>query len=125
MLTARPMTQIIPVFMALREVKIRWWQEKAKELQTAADKRDMKAIYTGLSEIYGPKPRGLIQLYRCDGSIVIKEKDEILERLLDNFNQLLNVPGDLEKTAKDRITQRPVLPLLDDPPDMDELMSAL
>ena len=78
-----------------------------------------------MRKIYGPKPRGLIQLYRCDGSIVIKEKDEILERLLDNFNQLLNVPGDLEKTAKDRITQRPVVPQMDDPPDMDELMSAI
>ena len=32
-------------------MKIKWWEEKAQELQTAADKRDMKAFYTGLREI--------------------------------------------------------------------------
>ena len=29
-------------------MKSRWWEEKARELQEAADRRDMKAFYTGL-----------------------------------------------------------------------------
>ena len=106
-------------------MKSRWWEEKAKELQTAADRRDMKAFYTGLREIYGPKPRGLIQLYDLDGTTVLQEKEKILERFSDHFDQLLNVPGDLDRAAKDNIAQRPVVPVLDDPPDMDELMSAI
>ena len=57
-----------------REMKAKWWDEKAEELQTAADRRDMKTVFTGLREIYGPKPRGLIQLKAMDGETVCRRK---------------------------------------------------
>ena len=78
----------------------------------------MKAYYTGLREIYSSKPRGLNQLYNSGGSKVLKKKDKILEMLSEHFNQLLNVPGDPDKATKDRIKQRPVISLLDNPPDI-------
>lgn len=108
-----------------RDMKTRWWEEKAEELLTASDRRDMKAFYTGLRETYGPKPRGLIQLRDHDGTTVLQEKDKILERFSDHFNELLNIPGDLDEMARDRIEQRPVVQRLDEPPDMNELMSAI
>ena len=106
-------------------MKSKWWEEKAKELQSAADKRDMKAFYTGLREIYGPKPKRLIQLHDLDGTTILQKKDKISERFSYHFNQLLNLPGDLDEIAKDKIMQRPLVPLLDEPPDMNELMSAI
>ena len=108
-----------------REMKSRWWEEKARELQEAADRRDMKAFYTGLRETYGPKPRGLVQLRDLDGTTVLQEKDKILERFSHHFDQLLNIPGDLDERAKNKIMQRPAVQLLDDLPDMNELVSAI
>jgi hypothetical protein len=62
-----------------KETKSVWWEKKASELQTAADRRDMKAFYTGLREVYGPQPRRMIQLRDQDGSTILQEKDKILE----------------------------------------------
>lgn len=57
-----------------REMKSTWWEERAKDLQTAADRKGMKTFYNGLREIYGLKPRGLIQLKAVDGETVLQEK---------------------------------------------------
>ena len=82
-----------------RDMKSKWWDEKAEKLQIAADRKDMKTFFTGLREIYGPKPRGLIQLKAMDGETVLQEKDKILDRFSDHFDQLLNNPGDLSEEA--------------------------
>jgi len=47
-------------------MKSKWWEEKAIELQMAADRRYMKTVYLGLKEAYGPKLREKIQLYDHD-----------------------------------------------------------
>ena len=54
-----------------REKKSVWWEEKAEELQQAADKNDMKAFYNGLREVYGPQNRGTAQLLDEDGETVL------------------------------------------------------
>lgn len=38
----------------LCEMKNRWWLSKAEELQSAADRYDMKIFYHGLKAVYGP-----------------------------------------------------------------------
>ncbi|KAM9333757.1 uncharacterized protein KZ484_018739 [Pholidichthys leucotaenia] len=88
-----------------REMKSNWWYEKAEELQTAADRKDIKTFFTGLIEIYSPKPRGLIQLKAMDGETVLQEKDKILDRFADHFDQVLNNPGDLTEEAKEALVQ--------------------
>ena len=105
--------------------KFNWWDKKAEKLQFAADRKDMKTFFTGLREIYGPKPRGLIQLKAMDGETVLQEKDKILDRFADHFDQLLDNPGDLSEEAKEVLVQRPVVSSLDEPPNVDELMSAI
>ena len=67
------------------------------------------AIYTEMRKIYVLKPRGLIHLYDRDGSKALK-RGKILERILDHFYQLLNVHGDLNKAAKDKIIQKTCCP---------------
>ena len=57
-----------------RQMKSRWWEEKADALQAAADKNDMKEFYNGLREVYGPQYRGSNQLLASDGETVLKEK---------------------------------------------------
>jgi len=41
------------------------------------------------------------------------------------MNQLVNIPGELDETAKNKIVQKPPVALLDDPLNMNELMSAI
>ena len=106
-------------------MKFNWWDEKAKKLQIAADRKDMKTFFTGSREIYGPKLRGLIQLKAMDGEMVLQEKDKILDRFADHFDQLLNNPGDLSEEASEALVQQPVVSRLDEPPNFDELMSAI
>jgi len=37
----------------LWQMKEDWWTMKAKELQEAADRRDMKSVYDSLKAVYG------------------------------------------------------------------------
>ena len=41
-----------------RQMKSRWWEEKAEALQVAADKNYVKEFHTGLREVYGPQNGG-------------------------------------------------------------------
>ena len=53
---------------------------------------------------------------------MLQEEFKILEKFSDRFSQLLNVPGDLDDAAKDKIEQRPLVPRLNDAPDINELI---
>lgn len=35
-----------------RKLKSQWWDQKAEEIQLAAEKNDMKTFYSGLKELY-------------------------------------------------------------------------
>ena len=94
-----------------RKTKSNWWKKKLKkkkkpeELQTAVDMKDMKTFFKALMEtyMYGPKPRGLIQLRALNDESVLQWKDKILDRFADHFNQLLNSPGDLTEETKEAL----------------------
>ena len=84
----------------------------------------MKTFFTGSREIYGPKLRGLTQRKAMDDETVLQEKDKILDRFSDHFDQLLNNPRDLSEEAKEALVQQSVVWRLDEPPNFDELMSS-
>ena len=50
--------------------------------------------------MYGPAQRGTNQLAALDGTTVLQEKSEILNRFAEHFDQLLNVPGTLDDRAQ-------------------------
>ncbi|XP_046863308.1 uncharacterized protein LOC124457060 [Xenia sp. Carnegie-2017] len=49
----------------------------------------------------------------------------MLERFAQHFDQLLNLPGNVDSAALASITQRPTVHVLDEPPKMDELLKAI
>ena len=108
-----------------RELKSQWWEEKAESLQLAADRNDMREFYQGLREVYGPQKRGTTQLKTLDGDSILQDKNQILNRFAEHFNQLLNVPGDTDQRALDKISQRPTPNGLDNLPDETEFFNAL
>jgi len=108
-----------------REKKTQWWEEKAEELQLAADKNNMKAFYNGLKEVYGPTKRGTAQLLDHDGVTVLKDKDKTLNRFALHFDQLLNVPGTVDKDALNSLIDLPPNDDLSEDPSFEELLEAI
>ena len=106
-------------------MKSDWCEEKAESLQHAADKNDMKSFYRGLREVYGPAKRGTTQLTALEGTTVLQGKSEILNRFAEHFDQLLNVPGNLDDRAASAIKVRPEIHCLSDPPDLKEVVDAI
>ena len=75
--------------------------------------------------MYGPARHGTTQLTALDGTTVLQEKLEILNRFADHFDQLLNVCDGVDQSALDSIADRVMVLPLYEPPDLVEVMDAL
>ena len=108
-----------------RKLQSNWWEQKAEELQRAADRNDMKDFYQALKEVWGPQRKGPVHLESSDGKEIFSDSKRVLERWTEHFQKLLNVPGDIEPTALANIQHHNVMIILDETPTMEELMKAV
>ena len=108
-----------------RALKSDWWERKAVELQRAADSNNMKGFYNGLTEVWGPKKKGPVQLNSTDGMETFSDSKRVVARWSENFQKLLNVLGDIDHEALDNIPQRIIKTSLDEIPTMDEMARAI
>ena len=106
-------------------MKEKWWKNKAAELQDAADSHDMKRFYSGLKAVYGPKVSGSVPVWSADGSKLISDKRQILQRWADHFETVLNQSSDFDDTVLDEIPLWPLATHLDDPPTTQEVNKAI
>ena len=74
----------------LRDLQDSWLSKKAEEIQSFADRKDMKKFHDALKTIYGPKSSGATPLLSADGSTLLTDKDAILKRWAEHFNSVLN-----------------------------------
>ena len=58
----------------LRDMQDSWLSKKAEEIQSFADRKDMKKFHDALKTIYGPKSSGAIPLLNADGSTLLTDK---------------------------------------------------
>ena len=93
-----------------RARKSEWWEMKAGELQRAADRNDMKGLYSGLKEVWGPQKTQPVHLKSLHGLATFTYSKCVMARLSDYFQKLLNVP---------------VNTALDENPTMDEMVRAI
>ena len=82
-----------------------WLSKKAEEIQSFADRKDMKKFHDALKTIYGPKRSGAILLLSADGSTLLTDKDAILKRWAEHFNSVLNRPSSVNDNAINRLPQ--------------------
>ena len=75
--------------LRLREMKNRWWNNKAAELQAAADRHDTRTFYDGLKAVYGPREAGSAPVKSLDG-VTLTDRTKILERWKEHFATVLN-----------------------------------
>jgi len=86
-------------------MKEQWWLNKAVELQQAADRRDMKAFYSGLRAVYGTRDSGSIPVRSLNGTTLITVRAGILNRWAEHFQSVLNQESKFDQSVLDEIPQ--------------------
>ena len=64
-------------------------------------------------------------LFNADRTKLLTEKDQILERWAEHFNQVLNRPDEINDAAIASLSQTAINDELDDPPTEDEVKKAI
>ena len=81
----------------LREMQDSWLSEWAEEIQCYADENHMKNFYGSLKVVYGQTTALSSLLLSADGTKLISEKNKILERRVEHFNDVLNRPSSINE----------------------------
>ena len=89
----------------LRDKQESWLRKKTEEIQSFADKKDMKKFHDALKNMYGPKSSGVTTLLSANGSTLLTDKEAILKRWAEHFNSVLNRPSSINEDAIDRLPQ--------------------
>ena len=76
--------------------KSEWWEMKADDLQRAADRNDMKGLYSGLKEVWGPQKKQPVHLKSSDGLEIFTDSKSVMARWSEYFQKLHKVPGDIK-----------------------------
>ena len=74
----------------LRTMQNDWWTGLAERTQWYADMGDMRAFYEALKAIYGPSHQIQVTLRSSDGSILLTDKEAILQRWSEHFEGLFS-----------------------------------
>ena len=109
----------------LRDMQNSWLRKKAEEIQSFADRKDMKKFHEAVTTIYGPKRSGATQRLIADGSTILTDKDATLERWAEHFNSMLNCPSSVNGNAINRLPQIECNVLLDEFPTATETRKAI
>ena len=109
----------------LRDMQDSWLRKKTEEIQSFADRKDMKKFHDALKTIYGPKSSGATTLLSADGNTLLTDKEAILERWAEHFNSVLNRPSSINQDAIDRLPQIERNVLLDEFPTVTETRKAV
>ena len=108
----------------LRDRQDSWLSKKAEEIQSLADRKNMKKFHDALKTIYGPKSSGATPLLSADGSTLLTDKDAILKRWAEHFNSVLNRQLSVNDNAINRLPQIECNVLLDEFPTVTETRKA-
>ena len=109
----------------LRKMHDTWLNEKADEIQSFADRNDTKNFYRALKAVYGPTSSGTSPLLSADGNSLVTDKEKILERWAEHFDNVLNRPSTINDEAIARLPQVPTDDSLADLPTEAEVEKAM
>ena len=102
-----------------------WLSKKAEEIQSFADRKDMKKSHDALKTIYGSRSSCATPLLRADGSTLLTDNDAILKRRAEHFNSVLNRPSSVNDNAINRLPQIECNVLLDELTTVTETRKAI
>ena len=102
-----------------------WLSSKADEIQSFADRKDMKKFFDALKTVYGPQSSGTTPLLSADGTSLLIDKEAILKRWAEHFDSVLNRPSSINDDAINRLPQVECNLLLDKFPTFSETVKAI
>ena len=76
-----------------------WLSSKADEIQSFAERKDMKKIFDALKAVYGPQSSGTTPLFSAVGTSLLTDKEAILKRWAEYFDSVLNQPSSINDDA--------------------------
>ena len=97
----------------LGDMQDSWLRKKADEIQSFADRKDMKTLFDALKTVYGHQSSGTTQLLSADGTSLLTDKEAILKRWAEHFDGVLNRPSSINDEAINRLPHVECNPLLD------------
>ena len=106
-------------------MKEEWWKEKARLMQSAANKNDMRTSYNELKAIHGPCLNGMLAVRSSYGRIILNDPTRIIEEWAEHFEQLLNRPSHIANAKLDDLPSRPTLECLSLPITLEEVTNAI
>ena len=109
----------------LRDMQDSWLSKTADEIQSVADRKDMKKFFDTLKTICGPQSSGTTPLLCADGTSLLTDKEAILKRWAEHFDGALNRPSSVNDEAINRLPQVECNPLLDELPTNSETVKAI
>nr|VZI32172.1 unnamed protein product [Spirometra erinaceieuropaei] len=109
----------------LREMQDAWTARKAEEIQKYADRNEWKNFFSAIKAVYGPPTKGTAPLLSADGSTLLTEKTQILQRWAEHFLGVLNRPSVISDAAIERLPQVETNVDLDLPPSLQETIRAV
>ena len=88
----------------LRDMQDSWLSKRADEIQSYADRNDMK-FFDAPKTVYGPQSSGTEPLLSADGTSFLTEKEAILKRWAEHSDGVLNRPSSINDAAINRLPQ--------------------
>ncbi len=104
----------------VRELKNKWWSEKASEIQKHTHTR---GFFSATKAVCGPSHRGSTLLWSKDRQKLLKTDDETKTFRREYFEELLNQRTTADKEVCDRVPQYPMRE--GDPPGLLEVHDAI
>ena len=94
-------------------------------LKSYADIKDSKRFYDSIKALYGPQTASSSPLLNMDGTRLLTERKQILDRWSEHFNNVLNRPAHINNEAIAKLPQVPINNDLDQAPTESEVKKAI
>ncbi|VDL98252.1 unnamed protein product [Schistocephalus solidus] len=98
---------------------------RAEKIQGYAERNEMKNFFKAIKTVYGPCIKGTAPLLSSDGTTLLTEQSQILERWAEHFRSVLTCSSAISDTAIDRLPQVDTNNDLDLPPSLPETIRAV
>ena len=103
-----------------------WFSNKAKEIEAYAASNNSKQLYASLQAVYGRQSSaGSSPLLDAEGTNLLTDKEQILNRWSEHFDGVLNRPSSVNDEALDRLPQADINEALAKLPELAEIEKAI
>ncbi|BHF75213.1 hypothetical protein SprV_0501830800 [Sparganum proliferum] len=102
-----------------------WTASKAEEIHGYADSIEWKSFFSAIRAVYGPPTKATAPPLTSDGSTLLSEKTQILQKWAGHFRGVLNRPSTISDAAIARLPQVKTNVNLDLPPSLHETIRAV